>query len=151
MRFRDVATITDGIAAGAVAGVLSGLPSTTHALLTSRQPLDATLAVGSLVLPNEVRRGRLLVAAVPVHLAISVGWGVALAVVLPRRNVIALGAAAGLAVAAIDLALLGRRLPPIRALPTLPQIADHVAFGAIAGAVLDHRRHSAAATIRAMP
>ncbi len=141
---RGVSTVVDGIAAGAVAGVLSGLPSTIHALLVSGQPLAATLAVGSLVLPNEDRRGRLLLAAIPVHLAISVGWGVALAFVLPRRNVVALGPAAGLAIAAVDLGLVGRRLPPIRTLPTGPQIGDHVAYGAIVGVILHRRSHSIA-------
>jgi hypothetical protein len=43
---------------------------------------------------------------------------------------------AGLAIAALDLGLVGRHRPLIRALPLLPQVADHVAFGAVAGTVL---------------
>ena len=43
------------------------------------------------------------------------------------------GALAGLAIAALDLGLVGRRFPRIAALPLLPQLADHAAFGAIAG------------------
>jgi hypothetical protein len=46
------------------------------------------------------------------------------------------GALAGLAVAGLDLGVLGRRWPRIRALPTVPQVGDHVAFGALVGAVL---------------
>jgi hypothetical protein len=46
------------------------------------------------------------------------------------------GALAGLAIAGLDLGVLGRHWPRIRALPTLPQVADHVAFGALVGAVV---------------
>jgi hypothetical protein len=41
-----------------------------------------------------------------------------------------------LVIAAIDLGVLARRWPRIRALPVLPQIADHVAYGATVGAIL---------------
>ena len=46
------------------------------------------------------------------------------------------GALAGLAIAALDLGLVGRRFPRIRALPLVPQLADHAAFGAIAARLL---------------
>lgn len=144
MRFRtrhdDIVTRT-GVVAGLVAGLVSGAPSTLHALVTGRDPLAATLAAGSLCLPAETRPVRLVIAAVPVHLAISVGWGVVLAAVLPRRATAACGALAGLGMAAVDLAIPGRRTERVRALPRGPQVADHVAFGAVAGAVLaDLRR-----------
>ncbi|MGW5466247.1 hypothetical protein, partial [Streptomyces sp. NPDC003996] len=66
-----------GVRAGIVAGVLSGVPSTLHALATRRDPLAATRAAGSLLLPDEARSARLLAAAIPVHFGLSVGWGVA--------------------------------------------------------------------------
>ena len=121
--------------AGVWAALLSGAPSTLHALATRRDPLEAALAAGSTVLPDESRRGRLLAAAVPVHLAISLGWTLALerAHVRGARQ----GAFAGLAIAALDLGLAGRRFPRVRALPLGPQLADHVAFGAVAGWILD--------------
>jgi hypothetical protein len=50
------------------------------------------------------------------------------------------GALAGLGIAALDLGLIGRRFPRVRALPQLPQVADHVAYGATVGAVLALRR-----------
>ncbi|NUT55427.1 MAG: hypothetical protein HOQ03_05530, partial [Thermoleophilia bacterium] len=46
------------------------------------------------------------------------------------------GALAGLGIAALDLGLVGRRFARVRALPLGPQVADHVAFGAIAGRLL---------------
>ena len=91
------------------AAALSGIPSTVHALATGRDPLEAAYAAGTILLPGETRPQRLLAAAVPVHLGISIGWTVAL-----------------------DLGLLGRLFPRIRALPVAAQLADHAAFGAIA-------------------
>jgi hypothetical protein len=116
--------------AAVTAAVLSGIPSTAHALLTGRDPLAATLAAGAILLPGETRRMRLLAAAVPVHLSLSLGW----TIVLDRAGVrgARAGALAGLAIAAVDLGIAARRHPRIRALPLLPQLADHAAFGAIA-------------------
>ncbi|MFL6143036.1 MAG: hypothetical protein ACJ72N_14380 [Labedaea sp.] len=136
---RPLRAIRLGVPAGLVAGALSGAPSTLHALLTHGDPVEATVAAGTLLLPDERRRGRLIAAAIPVHFGLSVGWGVVLAAVLPRRNAVAWGGLAGLAVAALDLGLVGRRYPRIRALPVLPQVLDHVAFGALAGVVLNAR------------
>jgi hypothetical protein len=114
--------------------VLSGAPSTVHALATGRDPLEATLAAGSILLPGETRRGRLLAAAVPVHLALSLGWAVA----LQRAGVrgAGRGALAGLAIGVVDLSLAARALPRVRALPVLPQLADHAVYGAVVGYVL---------------
>ncbi len=123
--------------AGLVAALLSGAPSTVHALATGRDPLEAALAAGSILLPQERRRGALLAAAVPVHLCLSLGW----AVVLDRAGVRGArrGAVAGLAIAALDLGLLGRAFPRIRALPIAPQVADHTTYGAIVGALISRR------------
>lgn len=136
------AVVRDGLAAGAVAAVVSGAPSTLWALAAGRDPLEATLAAGSLLLPGETRRGRLAAAAVPVHLALSLSWGVVLARSLPRRRCVEAGAAAGLAIAALDRVAVGRRFAQVRALPTLPQLADHVLYGATVGAVLGRRRQA---------
>ena len=130
----------DALAAGGHAAAVSGLPSTLYALTTGRDALEAALAAGSLLLPHEKRRARLLVAAGPAHLAVSLGWALVLTRVLPREPTIGVGAAAGLAIAAVDLGLVGRRLARIRALPLLPQVADHLAYGAVVAAVLRRRR-----------
>jgi hypothetical protein len=119
-----------------VAGALSGLPSTVYALVTGRSPLEAVRAAGALLLREDAPGSRLAVAGVAAHGAISLGWGVVLAAVLPRRRTVAWGALAGLAIAGLDLGVLGRHWPRIRALPTAPQVADHAAFGALVGAVV---------------
>ena len=125
-----------GVVAGAglVAGVIGGAPSTLHALATGRDPLEATLAAGSILLPGETHRGRLVAAAVALHLPISVAW----ALVLDRTNVrgAARGALAGLAIATLDLAVARRAFPRFRRLPLGPQLADHALYGAVAGALI---------------
>lgn len=126
------------IEAGAWAAVLSGVPSTLHALATRSDPLEATKAAGSILLPDERRTLPLVLAAAPVHLAVSLGWAFA----LDRSGVrgAAKGAAAGLVICALDLGVGGRRFPRVRALPLAPQLADHIAYGAVVGLVLE-RRH----------
>jgi hypothetical protein len=52
------------------------------------------------------------------------------------------GAVAGVAIALVDLGLLARAFPRIRALPQVPQIADHIAFGAIAAASIERSRRA---------
>jgi hypothetical protein len=142
----DFSTVRDGFAAGAVAGVLSGAPSTAHAVLTGRDPLAAARAAGNLFLPAGAGPGALLAAGGVAHALLSLGWGTVLAVAvrrLPLSPVVA-GAVAGGAIAALDLGVLasgplGRRWPLIRALPVWPQVADHIAFGVVAGEVLRRR------------
>jgi hypothetical protein len=148
----------DVVVAGVVGGMVAGLPSTAHALATRRSPIEATVAAGSLLLPDERRPVVLMAAALPVHATLSLGWAGVLAVTLPgtpsggpdgtwpgrptgrRFATVAAGAVAGLAIAAVDLGVVGRRFPRIRALPLLPQVADHVAYGLAVGWVLARRR-----------
>lgn len=127
-------TLTDGLVAGVWAAVLSGIPSTVHS------GLEPTLAAGSILLPRAKRPLLLAVAALPVHLSLSLGWGVALSLILPRRNTVLAGMVAGLGIAGLDLGVIGRRFPRIRELALLPQVADHLAYGAIVGIVIRHRR-----------
>jgi hypothetical protein len=136
----------DALAAGAVAAVLSGAPSTLHALLTGRDPLEASLAAGTLLLPRERRPARLLPAAAVAHVALSLGWAAVLAVVLPRRHATAGAVVAGLAIAALDLGVVGRRFDRIRALPLAPQVLDHVAYAVTVAVVLERRGRRAGPT-----
>jgi hypothetical protein len=138
--------LVSGLVAGALAGVLSGAPSTLHAVVTGRDPLAAARAAGNLLLPAGAPAGALLVAGALAHTVVSAGWGTVLAVAVRRTSVppLAAGVTAGAAIAAVDLGLIahgpaGRRWPLIRALPVWPQIADHLAFGAVAGAVISRR------------
>jgi hypothetical protein len=128
------------VAAGTAGAVVGGLPSTAWALFAGDDPLEATLAAGSVLLPGETRRSRIVAAAVPVHLTLSFGWAFVLERVLPRGRELSGGAAAGLAIAALDLGVASRLFPRVRALPLLPQLADHLAYGLTVGFVLSRRR-----------
>jgi hypothetical protein len=61
-------------------------------------------------------------------------------VTLPKHRTIAVAPLAGLGIAALDLGVVGRRVPRIRGLPLGPQIADHVAYATVVGVVLARRR-----------
>lgn len=136
--------VRDGLVAGSVAAVAGGIPSTLHALATGGDVLESTRAAGSIALSRSHDEEALLAAGANVHAAVSLFWGVALALVIPRRagarTSLAAGAIGGLAIAALDLGIAARLFPRIRALPRVPQVADHVAFGAVVGAVLAWRR-----------
>ena len=135
-----------GVVAGTLAGLLSGIPSTVHAVATGRDLLAAARAAGNLLLPADAGSRSLLLAGGIAHVVLSLGWGTVLAMAVRRTSLspLATGLAGGAAIAAVDLGLLahgpiGRRWPLIRALPVVPQVADHLAFGAVAGVVLRGR------------
>jgi hypothetical protein len=132
--------IDDALAAGLAGAACSAIPSTAWSLLRGDDVLEGGRALGAVLLPHERRTPVLLAAAAPAHLAISLGWAAVLTAVLPRRAEPAWGVAAGLAIAALDLGLIGRHLPTIRALPQGRQWADHVAYGLAVGCVLRLRR-----------
>src|SRR3954465_13705425 len=118
-----------------VAAVLSGAPSTAHAVATGRDPLAATRAAGSLLVGEDAPASVQLAAAVPVHLALSWFWATALERALPARDRVVWGAVGGPRCAALVLGAVGRRRRAIRRLPLVPQLADHVLFGAVVGAL----------------
>jgi len=102
--------------------------------------LEGGRATGAMLLPHERRTAVLLAAAVPVHLAISVGWAAVMATALPRGREPAWGVVGALMTATVDLALIGRRIPSIATLPQGRQWADHAAYGLSVGLVLRARR-----------
>jgi len=99
-------------------------------VVSGGDPLAAAKAAGAIVLPGERRTFPLLIAAFPVHVGVSLFW----ASVIPRRAGVVGGAVCGLAIAALDLGVLAPER--VRALPTWPQVADHVAFGVVVGVAL---------------
>jgi deazaflavin-dependent oxidoreductase (nitroreductase family) len=132
-----------GALAGIAAGMLGGIPSTLHAAATGRSPLGGVRAAGNLLAPAHAPRWLLLALGPVAHVAVSAGWGVILAHALPRGREVTGGVAAGLGIAALDLGIVGRRLPLIRALPQAPQVADHAAYGLVAGLIIRRYRRDA--------
>jgi hypothetical protein len=137
--------LADALAAGTAGALLSGVPSTAVTLARRESLLDGATAAGSILLPAERRTAPLVAAAVPVHLALSLGWAAVLSVLLPRRGTVPFAVAGGLAIAALDLEVVGRLFPRIRALPQRRQWADHVAYGLAVGVVVRRRRLSRSA------
>lgn len=139
----DIARVAlgDAAVAGGVAWAFSGLPSTAWTLVRGGNPLAAVRAAGTLVVSPTAGGSALLVAGAGAHTVISFGWATVLALALPARRTLAAGAAAGLGIAALDLGVVAHRYPAVLALPTVPQVADHVAFGVLVAAVVRHRRH----------
>jgi hypothetical protein len=130
-------TIARRIAVGAVvAGTLSGIPSTIDALVRRRSILESTRAAGTLLGRRSVVRGAVA------HAGLSFGWSAVLTALVPRRHEPAWGALAGAGIAALDLGLARLRWPAIAALPTGPQVADHIAFGALVGVALAWSRRA---------
>jgi hypothetical protein len=133
------------LAATAVAATLSGAPSTVHSLATRRPVLATVRAAATLVrgaAPGGAGRPLVgdLVAGGLAHSAVSLFWGAVLARTLPPGRRALWGAAAGIAIHVLDLGVIARivpRLAPMRALPQLPQLGDHVAFGFTFGLALD--------------
>jgi hypothetical protein len=136
------------LVAGVVGAVVSGAPSTLWTLMERGNPAEGGRALGRVLLPREERTIVLLAAGAPVHLALSVGWAGVLGAVLPPRAEPLTGALGGLAIAALDLVVLGRFFPPIRGLPQGRQWADHVAFGVSVGAVLAATRRAGRRPVR---
>jgi hypothetical protein len=134
--------VTDVLVAGAAGAVLSGAPSTALTFATGGDVLESTRAVGRAVIGDDRSDARLVLAGGAAHVAISLAWGALLGLVLPERRTVVAGATAGVLIAALDLGSSGRRLPAIRALDWRPQLLDHVAYGAVVGAVLTRRRSS---------
>lgn len=125
----------DVVVAGAVGSLVGGVPSTVHALLTGGSVAEATLAAGTVIFRNERRPAVLVPAAAALHLALSLGWAAAVATVLPQRrmgviSVLAASCVIGAGIAVVDLGIVGRRYPRVRALPVFPQVADHIAYAA---------------------
>ena len=140
----DTSSVRDALLAGAAASVLAGVPSTLHALATRHPLLENATAAGSILLPDARDAKLLVAAAVPVHLALSFGWAQVIAAIVPRERPVLPAIGCGLAIAALDLGVIGQHIPRIRSLPQLPQWLDHVAYGATVGAVLRIRWRSRA-------
>jgi hypothetical protein len=123
--------VRQAVPAWALAALVSGVPSTAHALVTGRDVLAATRAAGVLATGRPS-----VVGGVVAHAAISALWTAVLVAVHRHRPFgVRGGVVAGLLIAALDLGALAPE--EIRALPQLPQWLDHVVFGAVVGAVLE--------------
>lgn len=122
--------------AAAFAGALSGVPSTLHAFTIGMNPLESSLAAGSILRPDEPDGPSLLATGLATHACLSLGWTVVLSGIPGLRGSAVRGALAGLAIGVTDLGVADRVFPRIAALPRGAQLADHMAFGALVALAL---------------
>jgi hypothetical protein len=134
--------VVDGLVAGLVAWPCSELPSAAHARWRGASWRRTDEAAGNLLLAEDEAPDRLRRVGTGLRVVVALNWGVVLSRWLDRRHPVRHGAAAGAALFAFEYGLVGRRRPLVRALPALPQLADQVVFGAVAGAVLSSRRRA---------
>ena len=128
--------LQDGIVAAIIGWLLSGIPSTLYALFTGGDIYEATLAAGSILIGEHASFTFLIISAVVVHTGLSFFWAITLTLLLPKNNIIIWAFLGGFGIAILDLLIIGQFFPMIKALPFLPQLIDHLAFGAIVGTVL---------------
>lgn len=115
------------LVAATIAGILSGIPSTLHALATGRDPVESPTT-------PTWRSPVWAITGLVVHAALSLGWAGAIRkVVVNRQRPVPARAAAGRDIAALDLAIARRWFPRVAALPPWSQVLDHVAFGPLVG------------------
>jgi hypothetical protein len=132
--------VREALAAGLVAAITGGIPSTAWALLRGQDPLEATRAAGTMLVDPQSPAPALYAAAVCVHVAVSLFWAAVLAASLPRRRTVAAAIVAAGVIAVLDLRVIGALFPSIQALAFGPQFADHLAWGASVGLVLAFMR-----------
>jgi hypothetical protein len=126
------------------ASVLSGVPSTVHALLARRDVTEATRAAGAMLVSADAPLHRWLPAAALVHGAVSLFWAAILWRTLPRSHPLLAASVAAAAIGVLDLRVIApRRYPHVARLPFWPQMADHLMWGLSLGVVLARRwRHA---------
>jgi drug/metabolite transporter superfamily protein YnfA len=125
------------LVAGGLAGLLSGIPSTVHLLLTQGDLTASLLALVAMVTSEELPLPQVVAVAGGVHFAVSFGWASVLVALVPRRAPVLGALVASALIAVLDLRLIAPYFfPDVAALAFVPQLADHLAWGATVGVVL---------------
>jgi hypothetical protein len=130
----------DVLAAGWIATLVSGTPSTLYALLTGNDMTEATRAAGAMLVSASSSMPVLFLAAAVAHTSISFFWAAILVRILPRRHVVPWATAAAALIGVLDLRLIAPAFfPEVANLDFAPQMADHLMWGASLGWVLARR------------
>ena len=93
-----------------------------------------------MLLPGETASGKLIAAAAVVHPAVSLFWSVILWRTLPRRATLEWALLAAVLIGLLDLKVIAPAFfPAVAALDFWPQMADHLAWGALFGLTVQRR------------
>jgi hypothetical protein len=132
--------LLDWLIAGSVATALSGIPSTLYGVLTGADVAEPTRAAGAMLIAANSSDPQLFIAAAVVHIAVSFFWAAVLILILPRTFVVSGCVLAALLIGMLDLRVIAPNFyPEVARLPFLPQMADHLMWGACLGLMLRHR------------
>ena len=132
--------LLDWLIAGSVATVLSGIPSTLYSVLTGADVAEPTRAAGAMLIAANSSDPQLFIAAAVVHIAVSFFWAGVLIFVLPRTFAVTGCVLAALLIGLLDLRVIAPYFyPEVARLPFLPQMADHLMWGACLGLILRRR------------
>ena len=127
--------------AGGLAGLVGGIPSTVYLLVTGGDVLESLNAVVAMVSANDLPILQRIAVAAAVHFAVSLLWALVLVVLIPRRTAVVGALVASFLIAFLDLKVIAPLyFAEVAALAFIPQLADHLAWGATVGAVLRLRR-----------
>jgi len=127
--------------AGGLAGVIGGIPSTVYLLVTGGDVFESLNAVVAMVAGSELPVLQRVAIAGAVHFSLSFLWASVLAVLIPRRAPIFGTLVGSVIIAFLDLKVIAPLyFAEVAALAFIPQLVDHLAWGATVGAVLRARR-----------
>ena len=131
------------LVAGGLAGLVGVIPSTVYLLVTGGDVFASVNALAAMVAGNELPVLRGVAVAAAVHFALSFFWASVLVAFLPRRAPVFGALVASTIITFLDLKVIAPHyFAEAAALAFIPQLADHLAWGATVGAVLRVRRKS---------
>jgi len=118
------------IAAGIIGILLSSIPSTIYYRVTSQNILEPFLSIG-LIFIDLSHFYLLILISAALHFLISLFWSMVLKFIIPNKKQLLFGMFTGIAIALIDLIIIGSHIPGIANLEFFPLLADHVLWGII--------------------
>ena len=131
------------LVAGGLAALVGVIPSTVYLLVTGGDVFASVNALAAMLSANELPVLHRVAVAAAIHITLSFFWASMLVALLPRRAPVFGALAASAIITILDLKVIAPHyFTDAAALEFLPQLADHLAWGATVGAVLRVRRKS---------
>ena len=131
------------LVAGGLAGLVGAIPSTVYLLVTGGDVFASVNAIAAMVAANELPVLHRVAVAAAVHFALSFFWTSVLVALIPRRAPVFGAIVASAIITFFDLKVIAPHyFAEVAALALVPQLADHLAWGATVGAVLHARQKS---------
>jgi len=135
--------VSTALVAGGLAGLVGVIPSTVHLLVTGGDLFAPVNALAAMVAAHELPVLHRVAVATAIHFALSFFWASVLVALVPRRAPVFGALVASAIITILDLKVIAPLFfTEASALAFIPQIADHLVWGATVGTVLRVRRKS---------